>query len=205
MKIVPVVNQKGGVGKTTVCRHLMKMLSERDFRVLAIDMDAQRNLDVYLGCDIDYNDLNTLNMYHVLRQEASLKDAIVHTEDGSGDIVRADNRMYSFTGKPLVTLEEYFSFKGNPVGLYDHISKNVEALSDNTSGERTILRRALLEVEEDYDFVLIDTNPDLGYLTTLSLLSGEEIYPLIPAFAEESSLQSLLALYDTICHICHQE
>ena len=68
MRIVPIVNQKGGVGKTTVCRHLMKLLTESGYRVLAVDMDAQRNLDTYLGCDINYSDSETLSMYHVLRK-----------------------------------------------------------------------------------------------------------------------------------------
>lgn len=199
MYIVPIVNQKGGVGKTTVCRHLMKMLTESGYRVLALDMDAQRNLDVYLGVAIDYNDRDTPNMYHVLREESTIKNAVISTEDG--DIVRADNRMYGFTGKPLITYEEALSFKSNPQGLYDHVFHNIEKLNDKKEGERTLLRRALLEVKDDYDFVLIDTNPDLGYLTTLSLLSGDEIFPLIPAFSEESSYQSIGALYDTISTI----
>ena len=198
MRIVPIVNQKGGVGKTTVCRHLMKLLTESGYRVLAVDMDAPRNLDPYLGCDINYSDSETLSMYHVLRQETSIKNVIVHTEDGSGDIARADNRMYSFTGKPMITYEEYLSFEGDTQGLLNHLLNRAQSISDNNTGERTILRRALEEIKDDYDYVLIDTNPDLGYLTTLSLLSGTEIYPLIPAFAEESSLQSLYALYDTI-------
>ena len=199
MKIVPIVNQKGGVGKTTVCRHLMKMLTEQGSRVLAIDMDAQRNLDIYLGVDLPWNDKTSINMYHVLRNEASIHEAIIHTEDG--DIARADNRMYGFMGNPLITVNEALSLKDTPDALYKHVIDNLSFPLNPNTHDRTILMRALNDVKNDYDFVLIDTNPDLGFLTTLSLLSGSLVYPLIPAFAERSSLHSIMALNDTLSTI----
>lgn len=199
MKIIPVVNQKGGVGKTTVCRHLMKMLTGLNYRVLAIDMDAQRNLDMYLGKAIPWNDKATINMYHVLRKEASIRDAIIHTDDG--DLARADNRMYGFMGNPLITLEEARLLKNDPENLYKHVIANLERQTNPSTYDRSILQLALSEVKDEYDFVLIDTNPDLGFLTTLSLLSGTRVYPLIPAFAERSSLESIIALHDTLSTI----
>src|SRR5438477_4678974 len=53
MKIVSVVNQKGGVAKTTTCANLGACLAERGLRTLLIDLDPQANLTLGLGIEWD--------------------------------------------------------------------------------------------------------------------------------------------------------
>ena len=196
MRVIPVINQKGGVGKTTVCRNLSKLLVEKGYRVLILDMDPQKNIDIYFGVSVDPMDTESITMNHVLRGLASLKSAIIHTDQG--DIVRADTRMYGFNGNQLITMEDVPKYMDDPQGLYEHVMANYRRQMDPKTDDRHILQRELKTIENDYDYILVDTNPDLGFLTTLTLLSNTIVYLLIPAFAEESSRQSILALYNTI-------
>lgn len=71
MKTVSVINQKGGVGKSTIAEMLVSALSLKGFKVLAIDLDAQGNLSYSLAAD-----LNSPTILEVLTEEISVKDAI---------------------------------------------------------------------------------------------------------------------------------
>ena len=71
MKTVSVINQKGGVGKSTTAEMLISALSLKGFKVLAIDLDAQGNLIYSLAAD-----LTSPTILEVLTEEISAKDAI---------------------------------------------------------------------------------------------------------------------------------
>ena len=71
MKTVSVINQKGGVGKSTTAEMLVSALSLKGFKVLAIDLDAQGNLSQSLAAD-----LNSPTILEVLTEEISAKEAI---------------------------------------------------------------------------------------------------------------------------------
>ena len=86
-QVIAIVNQKGGVGKTTVCRTLATMLSKYG-KVLAIDFDPQETLSISLGATKDKFDEESPSMYHVLAGELHIEDAIINLNDF--DIVRSD-------------------------------------------------------------------------------------------------------------------
>ena len=71
MKTVSVINQKGGVGKSTTAEMLISALSLKGFKVLAIDLDAQGNLSYSLAANLD-----SPTILEVLTEEISAKDAI---------------------------------------------------------------------------------------------------------------------------------
>lgn len=71
MKTVSVINQKGGVGKSTTAEMLISALSLKGFKVLAIDLDAQGNLSYSLAAD-----LTSPTILEVLTEEILAKDAI---------------------------------------------------------------------------------------------------------------------------------
>lgn len=194
--IVAIVNQKGGVGKTTVCRTLASMLSQKGKKVLLIDMDAQQTLSTITGIMKDRFDEETPSIYHVLMNQIPLKDAILHGEDF--DFVKSDYRLYSYSGTPLLTKEQATSFQGDPDGLYDFVMQNLRRQNDPMTDDRHKLRRELDSVSEYYDFILLDTNPDLDAASVSVLLAAPKTHVLIPAFPEESSRQAIIALYNTI-------
>ena len=88
MKIIAVINQKGGVGKSTTADALGSGLIERGKRVLYVDVDGQGNLSFLLGAD-PY----APGASEVLRQKADIPDVVQHTERGdvlAGSIALAD-------------------------------------------------------------------------------------------------------------------
>lgn len=86
MNIISLVNQKGGVAKTTTAVCLSSLLSEMDKKVLVIDLDAQGNLTENFG--IDGDELSN-TIYEVLTQDLPLNEAI-HTTEFGVDIIPAN-------------------------------------------------------------------------------------------------------------------
>lgn len=78
--VYAVVNQKGGVGKTTTAANLAAGLANRGKRVLMIDLDAQANLSAHFGYSSD-DESEALSMYDVLRHGKKLSEVVVQVED----------------------------------------------------------------------------------------------------------------------------
>lgn len=85
-KIYTVINQKGGVGKSTTAAALTAGLTLKGFRVLAIDLDAQRNLTYSVRASADGE-----TALGVLTGEVKARDAVQHTENG--DIIAASKAL----------------------------------------------------------------------------------------------------------------
>ena len=79
-KVLAVVNQKGGVGKTTTAANLSAGLALLGKKVLAIDIDAQANLSAHLGNSTDDSG-EALSMYEVLRHGEKIESVIVPVEE----------------------------------------------------------------------------------------------------------------------------
>ena len=77
MKIMSVINQKGGVGKSTTAQALMSGLSLRGYKVLGVDMDVQGNTTFTMRAAG-----KEPSVLDVLKGEAQIREAIVHTENG---------------------------------------------------------------------------------------------------------------------------
>jgi chromosome partitioning protein len=175
------VNEKGGVTKTTSTANLAVMLSRLGFRVLALDSDPQGHLTFTYGYE-----RNTLacTLYDVLLGTASLKEVILPTY--------IDPKTLSFfdpgPDQPAPDL----------VRGPDLVPINMRASA--ADGELrskltwpTLLRKALAPVLPLYDYILIDSNPQLGVLTINALCAARAIYiPLIPEVLAVQGLGDLL-------------
>ena len=190
--VISVTNQKGGVGKTVTVSTLASALTSRGFRVLAVDLDPQRNLDMVAGrgMAIPVEDTATKSVLDVLKGDCSMADAIV--QSNLGDLVRASSRLSQWTGRHLITRDEYASMpQGEILALMDQRYKNGWG-----EGDHKVLRGELASVRNNYDYILMDTNPSLTLLTINSLFAAD--YVLIPAFAEAASRDAIRELWDTI-------
>lgn len=99
MKVIAIANQKGGVGKTTTANVLISGLTEKGYRVLGIDLDAQTNLTTSMGADAKRTALG------VLTGECEASDAIAHTQ--TGDLIPSSSRLFNADNLLDETGKEY--------------------------------------------------------------------------------------------------
>lgn len=162
--IVSVVNQKGGVGKTTTSLNLAAYLAEHGKFVLLVDLDPQANATSGLGFD-----------YHVL--DKGVYEGMIGKHPMRSLILQTAHE-----GLKLIPATQDLS------------GASVELV--NVPEREHYLRKALLEVRNDFDYILIDNPPSLGLLTINGLVAADSV--LIPVQAEYYALEGLGQLLSTI-------
>lgn len=163
-RLISIVNQKGGVGKTTTAINLGAYLAEMGKFVLLVDLDPQANATSGLG--IDHRSLER-GVYQSVLSQANMRDVVLET---GHDLLRVAPSTADLAGL------------------------NIELVDMERREFR--LRDALMEVRNDYDFILIDCPPTLGLITLNGLVAGDEI--LIPVQAEYYALEGLGQLLETV-------
>lgn len=190
--VVSVTNQKGGVGKTVTVSSLASALTSQGSKVLLINLDPQRNLDMVAGAGvaIKRNDSTSKSILDVLRGECTIEEAIIHTD--IGDLVRASSQLSQWTGRHLIDRSDIQKYDKDE--LYQIIQERYKAGWGDRDTE--VLDQELRAIKERYDYVIMDTNPSLTLLTLNSLYASD--YVLIPAFTEAASRDAITELWDTI-------
>lgn len=172
--VIGVVNQKGGVGKTTTTANLGGALAELGKSVLLIDIDAQSNLSTHLG--ISGKDELTespekppvpeFTIYDVLKGTKQIRDVIIHRS------------------------------KNLDVAPSSLLLSAADLELGGVVGRELILKRALEKVKNEYDVVVIDCPPALGLLSLNALAAVEQV--IIPVQSEYLALHGVRQLLDTI-------
>ncbi|MEO4045165.1 plasmid partitioning protein RepA [Hoeflea sp. CAU 1731] len=176
LHVVSVVNFKGGSGKTTTAAHLAQHLALKGHRVLAIDLDPQASLTALHGIQPELD--NVPSLYETLRYDDERKpisEVIRPTNFPNLDIVPAS-----------LELQEYEY--DTPVALTS---------SDPHEGRIffTRISKALGEVEERYDVVVIDCPPQLGYLTLTALTASSSVIVTVhPQMLDVMSMSQFLLM-----------
>lgn len=162
--VISIVNQKGGVGKTTTTVSLSAYIGKKRKKVLMIDLDPQGNATSGLGIDKGKIENST---YDALVNETPISEAILPSTAKNVDICPTN-----------------INLAGAEVELVSAMSREM------------ILKNAIAEVKDNYDYIFIDCPPSLGLLTINALTASDEI--IVPIQGEYYALEGLTQLIDTI-------
>ncbi len=170
MAIWGVVNQKGGVGKTTTVVNLAAGIAQNGYKVLLVDCDPQGNASTGLGVEKK-------------KAKVALYDILVETAD-SGKASEKVSCAIINVAPNLDILPSTLDLAGAESVLYGAVGKEM------------ILKEAIAPVVDGYDWVLIDSPPSLGLLTLNILAASDKL--VVPMQCEFYALEGLSQLLKTI-------
>ena len=173
-KIIAIVNQKGGVGKTTTSINLSASLGILGKRVLMIDLDPQGNATTGVG--VDKRNIGS-SIYEVLTMKAPIEQSIVKTKSVNLSVIPAYLNL-ACVEMELIELERRYKESNNK---FNRVMR---------------LRDELAKVKDNYDYILIDCPPSLGILTTNALAAANSV--LIPVQCEYYALEGIMQLINTV-------
>ncbi len=169
-KTIALVNQKGGVGKTTTSINLSASLAALGKRVLLIDLDPQGNTTTGVG--INKGDLDK-SIYDVLIGECSIEESIIRTKYVNLSVIPASI---------------------NLAGINIELLEKSKTETNYSKGEQ--LKKYLDTIKDNYDYIIIDCPPSLGIITTNALAAANSV--IIPVQCEFFALEGITQLLRTI-------
>lgn len=164
--VISIINHKGGVGKTTTTVNLSAGLALLGKKVLAVDLDTQMNLTHSLIPDLDDHEMNVTE---AILEKVSLKSVVRST--------KLENLFIAPSGESMVDLD---------LKLHSQPIRRELKIKDILSGK---------DVEE-YDFIIMDNPPHVGFTTLNSLIASN--YYIVPVSAEYLPLVGIKNLLKTI-------
>jgi len=169
MQTISIINQKGGVGKTTTVINLAAGLAQQKKKILVVDLDPQGNATTGLGLSNLENSSETI--YGVLNGSKTIAEVIKKTEFENLDIITSN---VDLSGLELETAGD---------------SERAFILKDK-------LAAYLKDSSPTYDYILIDCPPSLSLLTVMALVCSHSL--VVPLQTEFFALEGLTQLIKTI-------
>ena len=169
MKIISIINQKGGVGKTTTVINLASALSQQGKKILVIDLDPQGNATTGLG--LSNTEQSDKTIYGILNGTTLISDVIKKTNFDRLDLITSN---VDLSGLEVETAGD----------------------SDRAFILKTKLTAYFNDFGPVYDYILIDCPPSLSLLTVMALVSSNSL--LVPLQTEFFALEGLTQLMKTI-------
>ena len=169
-KIISLVNQKGGVGKTTTSINLAASLALLGKKVLLLDLDPQANATTGIGLskgDLEYS------IYEVLAGTCDIKSAV-----------------YASKYKRLYVIPATINLAGIQNEFYD---KEHRESDFSRSGQ---LKKHIDTIKDEFDFIIVDCPPSLGLIITNALTASDSV--IIPVQCEFFALEGIMQLLNSI-------
>ncbi len=172
MKIISIINQKGGVGKTTTVINLASALSQQGKKILVIDLDPQGNATTGLG--LSNTEQSDKTIYGILNGTMPVSKVIKKTNFENLDLISSNVDLSGLEVETAGDNDRAFILK----------AKLTAYLNDSGSL---------------YDYILIDCPPSLSLLTVMALVCSNSL--LVPLQTEFFALEGLTQLMKTIDRI----
>ena len=169
-KVIALVNQKGGVGKTTTSINLSASLGVLGKKVLLVDLDSQGNSTTGVGVSKSNHEKT---VYDLLVDKATLNEVIFKTEF-----------------KNLYIMPASINLAGVDIELMER------SRMDKTFNRSSQLKKHLDIAKEKFDYIIIDCPPSLGMLTTNALAAANSV--IIPVQCEFFALEGITQLLHSI-------
>lgn len=169
-KIIAFVNQKGGVGKTTSSINLAASLGLLGKKSLLIDLDPQGNSTTGVGVN---KGETKASVYELIVGKATLKEVIVKTKF-----------------KNLYIIPASINLAGVDMELMELSRQNSEFIA------QLQLKNQLSQIDNLFDYIILDCPPSLGLITTNALASANSV--IIPVQCEFFALEGIMQLLNSI-------
>jgi len=174
LKRIAIINQKGGVGKTTTSANLGAALARLGKRVVVIDLDPQANLTVHLGVEAAEG---SPSIYHVLLEESGLGDVLRPTRDPNLFVAPSN---LDLAGAEVELVSE--------IGRETRLREGIDAWVRSQAG-----------AVNPVDYLIIDCPPSLGLLSVNGLVAATDVHIAVQTeFFALRGLTKLLELVDLV-------